>query len=482
MKKKLFAISAGLLLALTIIVPTMTSAKAGSVLDSTIAQGVYVGRVDVSGLTEQQARATLEEYVESMMNTTYTLQGPSGSISMTGADMGITLDAEAAAAKAMTVAHSGNLVNRFVEKKNLEKTNVVVDMDLVIDKQAIANYIYNKQDKLNNEAVDATLKRENGAFVYVEGSTGTEVDIVPSVLSINDYLLNTWNAGEDTIDLVVTEVQPRGSRDELAQVTDLLGSYSTIYPVTNPGRVLNVQNGTAKVNGTILYPGDEFSMYATCSPFTEANGYGTAGAYQDGKVIESVGGGICQVATTLYNAIIRAEVDVTMRYNHSMTVSYVSPSEDAAIAGTYKDLRFVNNYDFPIYIEGYCSGNKMTFNVYGKETRPANRKVNFVSEIVAQGEPTIQFNLSGDVPLGYCNVEQGAFLATSARLWKIVTVDGVEQSREQFNSSKYRASPRTITVGIAGANADQLAALNGAIATGDEGTVRATIVGLTSGQ
>lgn len=83
---------------------------------------------------------------------------------------------------------------------------------------------------------------------------------------------------------------------------------------------------------------------------------------------------MCQVATTLYNAVIRAELDIVQRYNHSMIVSYVKPSDDAAIAGTYKDLKFKNNLDNPVYIEGYCSGGVITFNVYGVETRPANRK------------------------------------------------------------------------------------------------------------
>ena len=85
--------------------------------------------------------------------------------------------------------------------------------------------------------------------------------------------------------------------------------------------------------------------------------------------VQSYGGGVCQVSTTLYNAVLKAELEVTQRSNHSMIVTYVKPSMDAAIAGDYKDLKFVNNLDAPIYIEGYTVGKDIYFNIYGQETR-----------------------------------------------------------------------------------------------------------------
>ena len=112
------------------------------------------------------------------------------------------------------------------------------------------------------------------------------------------------------------------------------------------------------------------------------SGYAMAGSYLNGEVVDSMGGGICQVSTTLYNAVLRAELNVTERSPHSMTVHYVDLSEDAAIAGTYKDLKFVNSTEYPIYIEGYTtSDKKITFNIYGKETRDKNRTISFESHL-----------------------------------------------------------------------------------------------------
>ena len=145
-----------------------------------------------------------------------------------------------------------------------------------------------------------------------------------------------------------------------------------------------------------------------------------------------------------------------------MIVSYVKPSDDAAIAGTYKDLKFKNNLDNPVYIEGYCSGGVITFNVYGVETRPANREISFRSETLSEEDPVTQFKVDAGQPVGYFNTEQSAHKGLTARLWKTVTVDGAVQSDEVFNNSKYKSSPKIVTVGTAGASAEVVAQLQAA--------------------
>ena len=446
-----------------------------SMTDDKIANGVYISTVDVSGMTKEEAKAAINEYVDGLKQTEIQLNGATGSIRILVDEMGLTAKVDEAVERAFVVAHSGNLINRFKETKDLEQNNLYVELELSIDKQLTAHAIYDKVDSLNVDAVNNGLKKENNEFVFVPGQTGYEVNIVESVYKISDYITQDWDGNPAELALITDIVEPRGTKEELAQVTDLLGSFTTDFSTSDEGRIKNLTNGSSKLNGTLLYPGEELSVYEICHPFTVENGYGVGGAYQNGVVIDSVGGGICQVSSTLYNAVIRAELEVTMRYSHSMTVSYVEPSDDAAIAGTYKYFRFVNNQDYPIYIEGYCANKKVTFNIYGKETRPSNRKVRFESEIVSQEPATIQFNLNGTLPIGYINVDQGAHLKTAARLWKIVTVDGVEQSREIFNKSSYVGSPRMITVGTAGASAEQLGALGAAVATNDEATVRATV-------
>lgn len=194
--------------------------------------------------------------------------------------------------------------------------------------------------------------------------------------------------------------------------------------------------------------------------------------------MESFGGGICQVATTLYNAVIRAELEITMRFNHSMLVHYVEPSMDAAIAGNYKDLKFKNNLDAPVYIEGYCSGGIIYFNVYGKETRPSNREISFESETVSKTDPKVQFTMDASLTAGSVSVTQSGQSGCIAQLWKIVKVDGKQQSRDLFNKSNYQATPKLITIGTKDATSETLSALKAAITIGDEAKVRSAAAGL----
>ena len=173
-------------------------------------------------------------------------------------------------------------------------------------------------------------------------------------------------------------------------------------------------------------PGETLSGYECLQPLTTANGYKSTASYENGRVVDSIGGGVCQLATTLYNAALQSELEITQRQNHSMIVGYVKPSMDAAIAGTVKDIKITNNYSTPIYVEGYTANRKLVFTIYGKETRPANRSVEYVSETLSSfsaGAPTEQVDPS--LAPGTRRQVQSAHRGVKSRLWKVVTVDGV---------------------------------------------------------
>ena len=442
----------------------------------TIADGVKIGSVDVSGMTGSDAKNAVTEYINSLKAATFTLTGAEDkTVEATAEDMGVTADVDSAVEKAQAVGKSGSLIRRYKETQDLKKSDVVIDMKLQVDKQKTANLLYANGDSLNVKAVNMGLKRENGAFTVIDGQDGQEVDYVQSVYAINDFLVDQWDGSNNTIQLVVNDVKPEGSEEELAKVKDVLGTFTTTFPLNSAGRTQNVTRGCESINGSVVYPGEEFSADAAMRPYTEDNGYALAASYSNGTTVESFGGGICQVSTTLYNAVIRAELEVTARFNHSMTVGYVDLSADAAIAGDYKDFKFVNNSDAPIYIEGSCSGGVLTFTVYGEETRPANRQVSFESETLETINPEVQYNVTSSQPVGYYHVDQSSHTGYKARLWKVVTVDGVEQSREVFNNSTYKASPKIITVGTGGASEEQAAQIQGAVGSNDEAQIQGAI-------
>ena len=440
----------------------------------TIEDGVYIGNIYVGGMTEEEAVSAVEAYVESADSAEMTLKTGDKSVSVTAADLGISFSNLNVVDEAIDVGRSGNLIKRYKDKKDLQQGDKVIALSLDVDSDAVASILSGKAAQLNQEAVDNGLVRENGAFKIIKGEQGIEVNVEDSIAAIENYISSEWDGGNAEIELVAEVVEPRGSEEDLEQITDMMGSYTTNYKDSGQNRCDNISNATSKINGTLLYPGEEFSVYEAIGPLDAANGYELAGAYENGQTVESYGGGVCQVSTTLYNAVILAELEITQRSNHSMIVSYVKPSMDAAIAGDYKDLRFVNNQDIPIYIEGYTEGKNVTFKIYGHDTRPSNRVVTYESEVVSEQDPGTQYVATGD-PAGYMKTAQDKHIGYVARLWKVVTVDGVEESREIFNKSTYKASPKIVNVGTASADPNVSAVIGAALATGDEATINAAV-------
>lgn len=439
-----------------------------------IAQGVYIGNVNVGGMTAEEAENAVESYVQSVKDATITLEAGERSITVPASEFGIAFSGENVVNTAMDICKSGNLIKRYKDTKDLENGTKVVEMSLTVDHTAVADLLDTQAANLNQDAVDYGLVRESSGFTISEGRQGIAVNVDESVSAVEEFFNGSWDGSDAAVSLVADIVEPKGSMEELSKVTDLLGSYHTNFSGSTENRCENVRLATSKINGTVIYPGEEFSVHDAISPIDAEGGYQLAGAYENGQTVESYGGGVCQVSTTLYNAVLLAELEVTQRSNHSMIVTYVSPSMDAAIAGDYKDLKFKNNQDIPIYIEGYISGKDLYFNIFGEETRPSNRKVTYESEIVSEEDPGTQFVATAD-PAGTLTKTQGKHLGYVARLWKIVTVDGVEESREIWNNSTYRSSPKIVNVGTASEDPNVTAAINAAIATGDEATIYAAV-------
>lgn len=482
--KKNFVKKIAVLLGVTAALALCPAKEAAAKSDNTIKAGIYIGDISVAGMTADEARDAVNEYIDSLREVEITLLvTEENSVTVTAGELGVSWGNPEIVDAAATLGTQGNIVQRYKALKDLEKENKVYAIELDFDIVAINRILADECKQYDTTAVDMGLVLENGVFRVVEGQTGYALDVEDSIDVIYGYLAEEWNHEACSIQLSVAVTEPRGSEEELLMVKDLLGSFTTSYSTSNSNRSANVANGCKLINGTLLYPGDEFSTCDAVTPFTERNGYYLAGSYLNGKVVDSLGGGICQVSTTLYNAVLLSELEVTERYNHSMIVTYVNPSADAAISDTSgKDFCFVNNTDYPIYIEGYTTPNKeITFNIYGVETRSAGHTVEYVGEVLETIRPesdTIYPDASQ--PIGYIGNVEGAHIGYKARLWKIVKEDGVEVSREVINTSSYKMVPRSAVVGVSTADPNAYNEIMAAIGTGSLDHVRNVVAVLTA--
>lgn len=469
MKRVSFVVLAALAATVFVVMPVQAR-------EEKIESGIYVEDIDLSGMTKSQARQEIEEYVAGFGDAQITLHvDEEGEIAATAAELGLKWGNDDILEEAVNFGRDGDILSCYRELKNLEYKNKVYRVSFDFDKEKIRSLIEENAGQYNQEAVNATLQKTEEGFFVTEGQAGRVIDTEASVESVYERLTGDWNGGACDVDLTVRIDEPQGTAEDLEKVRDVLGTFTTSFSTSGGARSANVANGCRLLNGITMYPGDEISALESITPFSEDNGYYMAASYLNGQVVDSLGGGICQVSTTLYNAVLLAELEVVERYNHSMIVTYVEPSADAAIAeSSGKDFKFRNNLDYPIYIEGYTTPEKqITFTIYGVETRDSNREVIYESEVVERTEPDAEvIYVDESMPVGFCSV-QSAHVGYKAKLWKIVKENGVEVSREQVNSSSYMKAPRSATVGVATEDPNAYNTIMAAVATNSVDQVKA---------
>ena len=443
--------------------------------DNKICEGVFIGRTDVSGMDAKQAQNAVDKQAEVYGKQKISLSAEGKKSEITLEELGFDIsEEEKLIEEAVDYGKKGNVFSRYAEIRKLKKEKKTLKPVYQIEKEKAEKILKEKVESFLPKAVDATIARKDGAFVLTEEQQGRELDTEKTITAINKYLNKNWNGESGEVQIVSTVKKPHVQKKDLESIKDTLGTFST-YCGSGQTRVVNIKNGVKKINGSVIMPGEEFSAGKAMQPFEKSNGYVEAGAFENGELVQSIAGGICQVSTTLYNAVIEAELEVTSRQPHSMTVNYVKPSRDAAIAGDYKDFRFKNNLDTPIFVEGYVANGNVVFTIYGKETRKADRKVEYVSEVLSTEAPKKKFVAQTGASIGSLSEKKGTHKGMTARLWKVVYEGGKEVSREIFNKSSYKPSVTTVSVGTASSNPAYTKQMQDAIKTQDESKIKATI-------
>lgn len=413
-----------------------------------IMAGVKIGDVEVGGLTQEQAEQEVLEYMDKLQQRPITINIEKEQLMTTAAELGFSCDAKNTVEEAYQLGKSGSFFSRLKTLGTVEAGNTEFQLESTVDETVLRSYIEEKCTPFDVKAKNSKLKLVDGKFKATKSHDGMKVQVEDTVTVISDALLREISEEALEVTAVVKVTKAKYTKEQVSKCKDLLGNYSTSYSTSNAARKNNVSTAANYINGTILYPNETFSTIKTIKDRTEENGYQAAPEYSSGKVVDGIGGGVCQVSTTLYNAVINAELEIVERAPHSMVVAYVDVSRDAAIAGDYKDFKFKNNTDAPIYIAAVADGSTLSFRIYGEETRPSNRTIKFESKIletIQPGEPVLEEDPS--LPASYRSVTQSAHVGYQAQLWKVIYEDGVEKERIQLNSSVYSAEPEHITVG-----------------------------------
>lgn len=284
-------------------------------------------------------------------------------------------------------------------------------------------------EEITAEAVDAKYTRVNGEVVIDGGK--------PQVIADKDKVKELVESEEESASMQVEVVQPKVTKEQLEAMMfrDTLGTFSSRYSASNVARSANVALAASRINDVILLPGETFSYDKTVKPRTKANGYKDAPVYVGNKVESGVGGGICQTSSTLYSAVLYANLEIVSRTSHSLPVGYVPAGQDATIAEGYIDFLFRNNTEYPIKISASTGGGTVKCSILGTKTK--DFKVQIVNQNHTFTQPTVKREFDASLPKGTKKVTQKGAGGYSTSSTRIVTENGVEVKRENLTGSRY---------------------------------------------
>ena len=276
-------------------------------------------------------------------------------------------------------------------------------------------------------------------FTHVDG-----VDFAISMEEAKEMLKE--DKEEYIIPLKITSPEITTQKLGAEAFPELLSTFTTRFDASNTNRATNIRIATETIDGTVLMPGETLSFNSTLGPRTPEKGYKEAGAYLDGQVVDSYGGGICQVSSTLYNTVLLANLEVVTRYNHSSLVSYLDPSRDAAVSYGGKDFVFKNSRTYPIKISASAKNGVLKIEMYGIKEE-TEYEVVIESKVTKSIPYTIKYVENSNLAKGKEIVQSKGTNGAKSIAYKVLKLNGVVVSRTELSQDTYNPMQRVIQRG-----------------------------------
>ena len=333
----------------------------------------------------------------------------------------------------VSFADRAGVEQKLVEKlKTMDLTPLTVEASIQnqdpIDLAAI-------QSEIETEPKNATIDTTDGATV-VPGTDGIKMDLEQAKSIIGDA-----TTGEFSIPLEMTPAEVNTETLQSLLFRDTLAETKTELNPGQKSRTHNVELACEYINGTILNPGDEFSYNKVVGQRTAARGFREAGIFVSGRLEEGLGGGVCQPSSTLYMAVLRADLKVTERSNHGMTVSYTPLGEDATVSWGSLDFKFVNDTEYPIKILASREGSYCKMKIVGTKTTDKTVEIK-TNTLSTTNWSTVRQKDTSLAP-GTEKVDQSGATGYRTETFKIITENG-QTTTVKANTSNYHKRDKVV--------------------------------------
>lgn len=405
---------------------------------------VFIGEIDVGRLTKDDAALKVNEYFNARKGTPLVILSVEGQLwPIYAADIDAQYFAPDMIDKAFLVAREGHPLQRIRERYLVMQQKKTIPFQINYDLEKLSALIRKISDHYHQPPINASMQRINGHFATRDHQLGRNLPADSVVHALNDAIRQEWGS---TVALNVEITIPHILTDDITMIAKEWTSYNTEFNNKDLNRTENITIAASSVNGTILKPGDVFSFNNIVGLRSKDKGYKDAPAYIQGKLVMDVGGGVCQVTSTLYNSTLLANLEIIERSSHFRPPGYVPIGMDATVADNALDFSFKNNSASAIYIECEVYGNQLGVRIFGADIkqRPDVQILTTGQEIF---DAKTIIKQDAELPLGQQVIEQEEQKGYKVTTIRVVSQDNRELRREVLSQDEFVPVDKIIRVG-----------------------------------
>lgn len=405
-----------------------------SILDiNTIYGGIKIDGYDVSNKTKEQAleyitEIKIPEIDGNSMNLVYGQKVYKVNLT----DLGFSYHYNEAIETAFNYGREGGFIKRLKDIKNIKNETKDIKLESYYDKDKIENIVEDISREINTDPIDATFNFNGGNIRTTDDVIGKKVLID----NLNGKIVgNIYDCND--IDIPIEEIYPNITKGLLTRINGVIGEYSTSFKGSSIDRIENIKVSSKSINGKLLLPGEELSYNNTTGPRESKYGYKEANVIIGGELTPGIGGGVCQTSTTMYNALLLSDLTILERHPHSLPPSYVNYGQDAAVAYGYLDLKFRNDFDFPVYIDSKVIKDRVYIYIYG-DLKSKNYTVKINPELVETINPKTEEIYDGSLePNAKVDIQKGR-TGYKVKTYKSIIKNGKVINKNQITQDYYK--------------------------------------------
>lgn len=414
-----------------------------SVRPDVIVDGVSIGGIPVGGFTTAEAAAKLREYEAQLLSQPVRLECAGQAWPLPLRRAGVCVDT-AVLQEASAVGHRGWLIRRCLERRRVSREGIDFPIKVTVDREKLTSLVAELTKELTVLPRNAGFKvLPDDTIVVVPGRDGRYADAAAA----HSQLIAILNQGsEPVVRLRLKSVPPEHTTAEILSMglDCLLGEFTTLFNADKPNRVYNISVAAGALDGLLVRPGETVSFNEIVGPRSTEAGYKTAPIILNNQFVDAVGGGVCQVSTTLYNAVLLTGLEVVERRNHSLPVGYVPAGRDATVVYGGTDFKFRNSTAKYLYIRSSVSRNRLTVKIYGNHD--FKRRVEVRSWVTKILEPKVIRYEDPNLEAGKTVVKQKGIRGCRARAERLIW-HGDKVVKEELPSSLYHPLDEIVAVG-----------------------------------